>query len=139
MMFATDGQDDSDITVPVVQIGPFNASNVFRAFTGSYMIVNLTSDGNKWRDIYQSNAMIFAQVFVTATGLVYASLQTMKLSLNQRICEYITNDHFFHNYLLFRVAALAVWKAVIFLHRYRFQYKIPLLCLLLDFLACVGL
>jgi hypothetical protein len=77
-MFATDGQDDSDITVPVVQIGPFNASNVFRTFTGSYMIVNLTSDGNKWRDIYQSNFMIFAQVFVTATGLVYTSVQTFK-------------------------------------------------------------
>lgn len=105
MMFATDGRDDSDITVPVVQIGPFSAMNVFTTFNGSYMIVNLTSDGNQWRNVYQSPAMIFGQVLVTATGIV--------------------------------VAALAIWKAVLFYRRYRFEYAIPLLCLLLDFFACV--
>jgi hypothetical protein len=73
-MFATDGQDESDITVPVVQIAPVSANTVFRRFNGSYMIINLSSDGNQWRDVYQSPAMIFGQVFVTATGLVYVSL-----------------------------------------------------------------
>jgi hypothetical protein len=38
----------------------------------------------------------------------------------------------------FRVAALAVWKAVLFIRAHRFQYTIPLLCLALDFFACVG-
>jgi hypothetical protein len=71
-MFVTDGSDDSDITVPVAQIGPFNASPVFRQYNGSSMLITLTSEGNPWRDVYESPGMIFAQVLVTATGLVYA-------------------------------------------------------------------
>jgi hypothetical protein len=73
-MFATDDSDDSDITVPVAQIGPLNASFVFYRYNGSYMIINLTSEGNQWRDVYESPGMIFAQVLVTASGLVYVFL-----------------------------------------------------------------
>lgn len=105
LMFSTDGSNDSDITIPVVQLGPLSVYDVFQNFNGSYMIVNLTSDGNEWRDVYQSPAMIFLQAFVTATGVV--------------------------------VAALALWKAILFLRYHRFQYPIPLLCQLLDFLACL--
>jgi hypothetical protein len=72
LMFATDGQDDSDITIPVVQLGPFSVIDTFKNFQGSYMIVSLTSDGNQWRDTYESPVMIVAQVIVTASGLVYA-------------------------------------------------------------------
>jgi hypothetical protein len=70
-MFATDGQDDSDITIPVVQIGPLSANSVFRNFSGDSMLINLTSDGNPWRDIYHSPAMVFVQIIVTASGVVY--------------------------------------------------------------------
>jgi hypothetical protein len=104
-MFETDGRDDSDITIPVAQVGPLSVIPVFDGFNGSYMIISLTSDGNQWRDVYESSGMVFAQVLVTATGLV--------------------------------VVALAIWKAVLFYRRHRFEYPIPLLCLLLDFFACL--
>jgi hypothetical protein len=70
-MYSTDGQDDSDINVPVAQLGPLSAFTVFNEFKGSYMIVDLTSDGNEWRDLYESPVMIFIQVLVSATGVVY--------------------------------------------------------------------